>query len=110
MPGGPEQKPRGSQQKPPRTKLAARRLERDATQLDMSKDTGISLKHYQRLEVGNYQQVPYAQLVNCARVLEVEVEDLIEDKFKNWNVFSADAKEPPTVPRWKGRRDSEALG
>ena len=67
----------------------------------MALDTGISLKHYQRLEVGNYLQLPYRQLVNCAFVLEVEVDELIDDEFKRWYNFDPELPQPPKVPRWK---------
>lgn len=90
-------------QKPPRTKLAAWRIKRGATQPDMVRDTGISISHYQRMEDGDYQRLPYQQLLNCAIVLEVDLDELIEDEYKGWTVFSPDARKPPTVPRWKAR-------
>lgn len=70
----------------------------------MVADTGIPINTYQRYEAGDYERVPYARLVNCAIVLEVPVDELIEDHFKRWTVIDAEtAPKPPNVPRWKQR-------
>lgn len=92
---------KATKQLPPRTKLAAWRIKRGASQPDMVKDTGIPISTYQRLEVGNYQRLPYQQLVNCAKVLKVDVDELIEDRFKEWTVFDGAVRKPPNSPRWK---------
>lgn len=88
-------------QGPPRTKLATWRLKRGASQPDMVRDTGIPMSTYQRIEAGSYDRLPWQQLYNCAIVLDVEVDELIEDRFKRWTVFDAGAKRPPKTPRWK---------
>lgn len=71
----------------------------------MSLDTGIPIASYQRYEAGKYDKPPYMQLYNCAIVLEVDVEDLIDDRFKKWHVYSARAKKPPRTPSWRLPRD-----
>lgn len=90
-------------QQPPKTKLAAWRIKRGATQPEMVRDTGIPISSYQRYEAGDYVRLPYQQLVNCAIVLEVTLDELIEDRFKRWTVFDADARRPPKKPKWKMR-------
>jgi transcriptional regulator with XRE-family HTH domain len=90
-----------TKQQPPKTKLAAWRIRRGATQPDMVKDTGIPISTYQRYEAGDYIDPPYRALMNCAIVLEVDINELIEDKFRRWTAF--DVKQPPRTPRWKAR-------
>jgi transcriptional regulator with XRE-family HTH domain len=91
-------------QQQPRTKLARWRLNRGATQMDMVRDTGIPLSTYQRLEAGDYQRPPLQALVNCSKVLEVELADLLEDTFLRWHVFNHSAPKAPKVPSWKRHR------
>lgn len=88
-------------QQPPKTKLARWRLKRGATQMDIVRDTGIPLSTYQRLEAGDYQRPPVQALVNCAIVLEVELTDLLEEKFLCWHVFHHSAARAPKKPSWK---------
>ena len=83
-----------------KTKLTKWRIERGLSQPQMVQFTGIPISSYQRLEEGNYVRFPYQQLRNCATVLGVELDELIEDRFKGWTVFSEFAKEPPTTPVW----------
>jgi transcriptional regulator with XRE-family HTH domain len=88
----------------PRTKLAEWRLERHATQADMVRDTGIPISTYQRIEAGEYDRLPYQQLYNCALVLDVPVEDLIDERFKRWTTYHPSAKKPPRTPSWRASR------
>lgn len=67
----------------------------------MVRDTGIPISTYQRIEAGDYDRVPYQQLRNCAIVLEVDVEELIDERFKRWTVFHPSAKKPPRSPSWR---------
>ena len=85
----------------PRTKLADWRLKRGANQPGMVRDTGIPLSTYQRMEAGDYERPPYQALYNCAIVLQVEIDELIEDKYKTWTVFQAGAAAPPKTPHWQ---------
>lgn len=78
-----------------RTKLARLRLERDLSQQEISRATGLSLATYQRLERGLIWNPPLRYLVNCAIALGVELEDVVEEEWRQWHPFSARAKEPP---------------
>jgi transcriptional regulator with XRE-family HTH domain len=81
------------------TKLADRRLRRGLTQKEMSQMTGIPLMTYRRLERGEIDNPPLRHLINCALVLEIDpndlVEALIEDQWLRWLGLSPDAPEPP---------------
>ena len=75
-------------------------MKRGLNQRQMHEFTGVPLSSYQRLEAGKYVRVPYEQLKNCAIVLELDVEELLEERYKGWTVFSGDAKEPPSKRVW----------
>lgn len=85
----------------PRTKLAKWRLERGASQPGMVRDTGIPMSTYQRIEAGDYERLPYQALYNCALVLQVGIDELIDDRFKRWTVFHSGAEQPPKTPHWQ---------
>jgi transcriptional regulator with XRE-family HTH domain len=93
----------GTKQGLPRTKLAAWRLKRQLSQPEMSRVTGIPINTYQRLEQGDYASPPYTKLQNCAIILGVKLDKLIEDEFVGWTVFNAKAKKPPEVLPWRDR-------
>lgn len=95
------QRRRGTKQGPPQSKLEEWRLKRGLSQPEMVHYTGIPMSTYQRLEDVSYERLPYEKLQNCAIVLGVKLDALIEDGFKGWTVFSADAKDPPKSPPWK---------
>ena len=67
----------------------------------MVRDTGIPMSTYQRLEAGGYERLPYQALYNCAVVLQVEIDELIDDRFKEWTTFHPRASRPPAVPSWR---------
>lgn len=67
----------------------------------MVRDTGIPMSTYQRIESGEYDRLPYQQLNNCARVLEVDVDQLIDERFKEWTTYHQSATRPPKVPSWR---------
>lgn len=85
----------------PKTKLAEWRLKRGVSQPDMVRDTGIPISTYQRIETGTYDRLPYQQLYNCALVLGVDVDELIDERFKRWTTFHPKAKAPPETPSWR---------
>ena len=91
----------GTKQGPAQSRLEAWRLKRGLSQPEMVKHTGIPISTYQRLEEAGYKRLPYQQSVNCSMVLGVKVDELIEDEFKGWTVYSADAKKPPSPLPWK---------
>lgn len=98
----------GTKQGPPHSKLEAWRLKRGLSQPEMVKHTGIPITTYQRLEEAEYKTLPYEKLVNCSIVLGVKLDELIEDRFKGWTVFSAKAKVPPEKPPWRSVPASSA--
>lgn len=93
----------GTKQGPPQSKLETWRLKRGLSQPEMVKHTGIPINTYQRLEEVDYASPPYTKLQNCAIVLGVKLDKLIEDEFEGWTIFNAKAKKPPEEPVWKRR-------
>lgn len=69
----------------PKTKLAAWRARRRLTQIEMIEATGIAPATYRRLERGEHRNPQLRWLANCALVLGVTVEDLIEDEWREWS-------------------------
>lgn len=53
----------------------------------MAERTGIPLRTYQRLEAGMIPNPPIRYLVNCAIVLEVELEAVCEPEWLRWTQF-----------------------
>ena len=81
-----------------RTRLAAVRVERGLTQAQMARYTGLTVPTYRRLERGQIPAPPLSYLANCALVLDVSLEALIEDEWRSWHVFDArDAARPPRL-------------
>lgn len=73
----------------PRTRLAELRSKRTPVikQERMAELTGIPLRTYQRLEAGKITNPPIRYLVNCALVLEVELEQVCEPEWLSWTDF-----------------------
>lgn len=71
------------------TRLGRMRVEAGLTQTDMAERTGLSASEYWRLE---HNRSPHAvnlrALVNCALVLGVAVDELIEDEWREWYPFA----------------------
>lgn len=89
-----------------RTKLGALRADRGLTQARMARYVGISLETYRRLERGRMPAPPISYLANCALVLEVDLEDLVEDSWRRWHVFDrVDAAKPPRLDLGRRRRE-----
>jgi transcriptional regulator with XRE-family HTH domain len=81
-----------------RTRLAALRVDRGLTQAQMARYTGLTVPTYRRLERGQIPAPSLAYLANCALVLDVALEALIEDEWREWHVFDArDAARPPRL-------------
>jgi len=77
------------------TKLARLRLDGGFTQDDMAQATGLSVSAYWRLEHDeNPHDVNLRALVNCARVLGVDVSALFEDSWLEWYGFDDRARAP----------------
>lgn len=68
------------------------------------RDTGIPITSYQRIESGDYDRVPYSQLMNCALVLEVELDELIEDRFRIWTTFDGAVTTGSSSIGWPHRK------
>lgn len=82
------------------TSLRKWREERGLTQREMAAATGISLRTYKRLERGLIDNPPLGYLVNCARVLDCDPRDIIEDSWLDWRAFDARAPEPGISAYW----------
>jgi transcriptional regulator with XRE-family HTH domain len=94
----------------PATKLARARLASGFTQRDMVEATGISRSAYWRLERGRIETPPLRHLTNCALVLGVPVEELIEEEWlTTWLQLGPDAPNaPPDLSRLPRRSETRA--
>jgi transcriptional regulator with XRE-family HTH domain len=77
------------------TKLARVRMSRAVTQEELADAIGISEPTYRRLERGQMTSPPLGYLVNAALALGVELDDLIEDAWREWHELRADRPAPP---------------
>ena len=89
------------------TKLARRRLELDISQEELAAAVGMSVTTYRRLEHDQLTDIPLRALNNCALALGVELEDIIEDSWREWADFD---KRRPRAPKpeelWRKGRGS----
>ena len=83
------------------TKLAGLRVQRGITQKEMAEATGLSLSHYVRLEHGRIANPGIRHLANCAVVLGVRLDRILEDDWKRWMAFTAEAADPPPTVLWR---------
>jgi transcriptional regulator with XRE-family HTH domain len=81
-----------------RTRLAALRVKRGVTQADMAAAVGIALPTYRRLKRGRMPSPPLRYLTNCAVALGVDLEELIEDEWREWHTFDAHRAAAPPDP------------
>lgn len=88
----------------PRSRLARIRVERRISQGWLASATGLSERTLQRLEAGVVENPPLRYLVNCAIALGVELEELIEDEWKEWMVFDVRGAARPPAPGWWNSR------
>lgn len=79
------------------TKLAKLRLLREMTQQEVARRTGIPFHTYWKLERGLIASPRIGDIVNCAVVLGAELDDLIEDAWREWSP-RPNAPEPPYDP------------
>jgi transcriptional regulator with XRE-family HTH domain len=86
------------------TRLARARLEAGYTQSEMSAWTGIPIATYRRLERGELRNPPIRHISNCAIVLKVALEDLIEDEWRDWLPLDPyrTMRQPRALPRRHG--------
>lgn len=82
----------------PETKLARVRMSRGVTQEELAGAVGISIPTYRRLERGEAKNPKLRHLTNCAIALGVEMDDLIEDEWREWLPFDQGAAATPPEP------------
>ncbi len=70
-------------------------MRRGVTEQELATVTGMSTATYWRLEHGQMPDPPLRLLANCALALGVELEDLIEDEWREWKVLDARYGQPP---------------
>ena len=86
----------------PETHLARARMNRGVTQEELAEAIGISIPTYRRLERGRVENPPLRYLVNAALALGVELDALIEDRWREWMVFdSSRPQAPPADEFWR---------
>lgn len=78
-----------------KTKLAVWRERRGVTQEELARATGLSMSVYWRLDNGRYDNPPLRYLINCALALGCELDDLVEEEWREWHVFDHAASAPP---------------
>jgi transcriptional regulator with XRE-family HTH domain len=79
-----------------RTRLAKARVKSQLTQDEMSALTGMSRATYIRLEQGRMANPPLRYLVNCALVLRVRLEAILEEEWRSW----MPSERAPAPPEW----------
>lgn len=79
------------------TKIAELRIAAGLTQRQLSERTGVSIAHYRRLERDELRDPGVRTLSNVAIALGVQIEDLVEEHWRDWMVF--DAAGAPRPPR-----------
>lgn len=75
------------------------------TQAQLAALTGISRATLQRLERDEIEHPSVRALANCAHVLGVALEDLIESSWRAWYVFDATNAPAPPMERFARRSD-----
>lgn len=79
-----------------KTKLARLRLARGLSQAQLAREVGLTRTTYWRLEAGHVPNPRLRMLVNCAIALDVELDAVIEDQWREWYPFDrAHAAQPP---------------
>lgn len=66
------------------------------SQMELAEATGLSIATLRRLERGAMANPPLRYLTNCAIVLSVEVEELVEDEWRAWLALARNR--PPREP------------
>lgn len=79
------------------TSLSRLRTVNEWTQEDLARAAGLSRATYQRLESGRMPNPPLRYLMNLSIVLGCELDELIEDEWREWLPLG-DADAPPERP------------
>ncbi len=91
---------------PPRpkrkSKLAQIRRWRGLTQEELAAATGVPLTTIYKLEAGKTWNPRVRHLRNLALALDVPFEQLLEDEWRQWTAFDAQAAEPPDLDELLG--------
>ena len=78
------------------TRLAAWRTKRNITQAELAAAVGMSLTTYRKLERGDFDNPPLRYLVNCSIALDCKLDELLDDRYREWYPFDpANAGAPP---------------
>jgi len=88
----------------PETKLARVRMSRGVTQGELADAIGISEPTYRRMERGLMTSPPLGYLVNAALALGVELDDVMEDRWRTWHELRADRPARPLTTSSGGAR------
>lgn len=72
--------------------------------MELAEATGISIATLRRLERGAMANPPLRYLANCAIVLGVEVEDLIEDAWRQWLALARETAPKNPEALWQPGR------
>lgn len=92
--------PRRAPQTNVRTRLAAFRAASGLTQKEMAWAIGIPIAVYIRLERGNHDNPRLGWLVNAAKVLNCDLDELFDERMLAWYRSDGfDRPEPPS-PEW----------
>jgi transcriptional regulator with XRE-family HTH domain len=78
----------------PATRLAELRIAKNLRQDEFAEQVGLSLRTLQRLEAGEIENPPLRYLVNCAIRLDVALDEVIEDSWREWLALDARAPDP----------------
>jgi transcriptional regulator with XRE-family HTH domain len=90
------------------TLLAERRVSKGVNQHELARQTGISLSSLKRLEHGDVTNPPLWWFINCARALNVELEEILDPELRAWRPGPHQAAAPPP-PEWLTDRHERAL-
>ncbi len=69
------------------TRLAQARRERGIGQEELARAAGLGRSTIQRIEARTMTNPPIRYLANCAIVLGLPLEDLIEPEWREWTEF-----------------------
>lgn len=89
-----------------RTRVALRRLEVGLTQEELAGHTGLSVETIRLMEAGTQKAPRLWPFVNVARVLDVPVEELLEQRWKEYRVDAPEPANPRALhrpKRWTAR-------
>jgi transcriptional regulator with XRE-family HTH domain len=77
------------------TRIARLRVERKVSQERLAHATGISVSTLARLERGQVDNPPLRYLVNIAIALDVPLDQVVEDAWREWLPIAGWAEKPP---------------